>query len=265
MGQRGRVAEIPPSTYRVIPWTIRASSETRYITPWATSSGWTTTPAGVPAVIASSTATCRFVARGECRPGGDGVDPHPARPVLRGPATGQLLVRGLGRGVHRGIRAADRGHPRTDVDDDPGATFGHRRGQLGDEDVRSPDVDREHRVEVGVGELLGQGRRVDAGIVDQDVDAAAEGGRGLSGERAQVGVGPGQVGRNEHRCAAGAGDRVDERLAAVTVAATDHHGRALGGQGAGDGRADAAGGAGDDRRATRQAGVAGGRGGGRRR
>lgn len=49
-----RVAEMPPSTYRVIPWTMRASSEARNTTPLAMSSGSTTTPAGVPAVSWSS-------------------------------------------------------------------------------------------------------------------------------------------------------------------------------------------------------------------
>ena len=52
---------MPPSTYSVVPWTIRASSEARNSTPRATSSGVMTTPAGEPSV---PTLTALIVATG---------------------------------------------------------------------------------------------------------------------------------------------------------------------------------------------------------
>jgi len=49
--QPSRVVEIPPSTGSVMPWMRAAAAEASQATAWATSSGWTVRPAGVPAVI----------------------------------------------------------------------------------------------------------------------------------------------------------------------------------------------------------------------
>jgi hypothetical protein len=124
--------------------------------------------------------------------------------------------------------------------------------------VGRADVDRQHRVQVGVGQVGGGGDRVDAGVVHQDVDPPAQGlGRG-GGEGPQVGVAAAEVGGDEDGLPAVGGDRGDDVGPAGGVAAADRDGGALGGEGGGDGGADAAGGAGDEGGAAGQAAGGGG-------
>lgn len=98
-----------------------------------------------------------------------------------------------------------------------GAARGHGGGNGGDQDVGRPDIHGEHRVEIGVGQLLGQACRVDVGVVDEDVDPATEGGSGVHGEVAKVAVGAGQIGCHENRVAAGGCDVIDHSLSALDV------------------------------------------------
>jgi hypothetical protein len=87
--------------------------------------------------------------------------------------------------------------------------------------VRGADVDRQHPVEVGVGQVRGGADGVDAGVVDQDVDPAAQQRGRVAGEGAQVRVRPGEVGLEEVGTATGGGDPVCDVLAAGGVAAAD--------------------------------------------
>ena len=110
--QTGRVAEMPPSTCSVVPCTIRASSEAR-----------NSTAVGDVVRLHDDArrrgrghrvqhGPRRLVARRQGGPGRDGVDAYAAGAVLRRPAAGQLLVRGLG-GACTSRRTAARCGPST--------------------------------------------------------------------------------------------------------------------------------------------------------
>jgi hypothetical protein len=68
------------------------------------------------------------------------------------------------------------------VDDGALAARGHDGRERAHQDVGRLDVDRIDRVDVGVAGVRGGAERVDAGVVDEDVDVAA----------AELSGGPGQ-------------------------------------------------------------------------
>jgi hypothetical protein len=73
------------------------------------------------------------------------------------------------------------------------AAVGHGGSDLCDQDVRRSDVDREHRIEIIVGQLVGRRHGIDAGVVDKQVNATAEPRCGVSREGAKPGVGASEI------------------------------------------------------------------------
>ena len=191
--------------------------------------------------------------RGADDAGGDGVDPHAARPEFGGPGAGERLDRALGGAVERGERDAEAGDPGAEVDDGAAAGLRHRRGERRGEEERRLDVDGVDPVE---GLLVGLRRRragEDAGVVDEDVDAAAEFPRGLLGQRPTGRRAAVEVGAQEHGPAALRADPLDHRRAARFVAAGDRDERALPAERERDLAADVAGRPGDQGRLVLQA------------
>jgi hypothetical protein len=141
-----------------------------------------------------STAQCTFRRQSASPPsgcglyhtGGDRVDPHAVRAVLRGPGPRQGLQRALGGAIERADRDAQPRDPGAQVDDRPAADRHHDRGDRRGQEERRLHVYRVDAVESllvgGRGAVTG----VDAGVVDQYVDAPAQEGRRLPGERREA-------------------------------------------------------------------------------
>ena len=93
----------------------------------------------------------------------------------------------------------------------------------------------------------------DAGVVDENVDMAAEDGGRPRGERTQLGVRAGQVDGDELGLAAGRSDLAQDFLGTAVVAAADRDTSAFGGQRRGDRGTNSAGGASNKRGAALKA------------
>ncbi len=188
--------------------------------------------------------------RGPDIAGADRVAGHPAlRPLERG-HLGQPDHAVLGRHVGRLEGRGDQPVRRGDVDDAPPATLLHG-GQRGAGGVEGGgEVDGDDRVPLLRRELLDRRDVLDAGIVDQDVDAA-ELGAGALDQRRHLG-GLRHVGRVvAHRDAMRRGEPRARRLDLLGLAEAVQRDRGAGRrQRLGDAEADAAGRAGDDGRAT---------------
>src|SRR3954451_16577779 len=113
------------------------------------------------------------VDRGDRGAGADAVHPDAAGGVLERERVGQVLHAALGHRVpdepRLGDHLVDAGH----VDDGTGLTGPQPRadGLLAAEE-RAPEVDRQDLVERGDGQFIGVRRDLDAGVVDEEVDAA---------------------------------------------------------------------------------------------
>ncbi len=118
----------------------------------------------------------RDVHLGEERPRRDRIDRHAVSGPLQGQAAGQLDDGALRRGVGGAIGRRHQTERRCDVDDAAMA----RRLQVGrrrpTHRPRTGHVDGEGVLEVGLGQILDRSPDVDAGVVDQDVEATQLGG-----------------------------------------------------------------------------------------
>jgi len=153
--------------------------------------------------------------------GGDRVDADSPRAEFRRPGPRQGLQRALGRAVQRALRDAEPGDPGAEVDDDAASGADHqRRDGLGQEE-RGLHVHGVHPVEgLLVGGQRGAGR-IDARVVDEDVDAPAQHGDRLPGQRlarrgAAVQVRLDEVGRSARRPYLG-----DDAASSVAIAPRD--------------------------------------------
>jgi hypothetical protein len=144
---------------------------------------------------------------------------------------------GLGGRVDRGGRDIDGGRRRADVDD-AAAVGAEALGRFLGGQQQAQDVDVELAVEVLLGDVFQRRELVDAGVVDQDVHAA-ERLLGLVEQTGDVGA-LGHVALDGDGLAAGGGDLGHHLVGALAAGGVvDRHGRALGGQGLGDGGPDA--------------------------
>lgn len=144
------------------------------------------------------------------------------------------------------MRTLPQGHVGADEDHVPALPFHHPRQHRGGQSVRADEVDLDLRLEV-----------VGAGFVE----AAEEGVTGARDEHLDVAefllgpvdellhrVGVGDVQRQRDGFTALGPDLLGQRLAFVDPPGAEGHREAAGGQFGGSGRADAGGGAGDERR-----------------
>src|SRR5207244_7246730 len=134
---------------------------------------------------------------------------------LHGRDPGQPVDRGLGRGVDGDAGEGDGGGDRRDVDHGAAAA-GRAAGAHGAEGVLdaergAQDVDLEHLADIVWVQVDDQAGNLDAGVVDDDVEAAELGDRALDAQLPAVVVG--HVQREERGVAAGLLDRVDGGLA----------------------------------------------------
>ena len=97
---------------------------------------------------------------------------HPFRRQFDRHRLGQSLDRVLGHHIDRAVAlGADMAHLRGHVDDDPAAVAHHVPGRRLRDDERRFDVERDQMVERRLVDIEKRLRPVDAGIVDQDVEA----------------------------------------------------------------------------------------------
>jgi hypothetical protein len=156
-------------------------------------------------------------------PGGYRVDADPPRAELRRPGTSQRLQRAFRRAVQRALRDAEPGDPGAEVDDDAASGADHqRRDRLGEEE-RGLHVHGVHPVEsLLVGGQRGAGR-IDARVVDEDVDAPAQHAGRLPGQRLARRGAAVQVGPDEVRRPARLPDPGNDSASPVVIASRDGH------------------------------------------
>ena len=126
-----------------------------------------------------------------------------------------------------------------DVDNRALASLGHLRCQGGDEEERRLDVDVVDGVEVVLAGVGGRSERVDARVVDEDVDVATPELGGTTGEFARAGL-VGESGGDEVGLAAVLPDGGDDLLGPGGVAARHDHMSAVRGEIECDGTPDTA-------------------------
>ena len=102
----------------------------------------------------------------------DRDDPDAVRRELDRPRLGQPGQAPLGRRVVRQAAHPAQAGDRRVVDDHAGLRLDHVRDHVPGDDPGALEVDVEHRVPLGLGQLVGEPVRADAGVVEQDVDPA---------------------------------------------------------------------------------------------
>lgn len=127
---------------------------------------------------------------------------------------GELRLGRFGGRVETDERVTDLRHPRADNHDPATPTIEHRRCQRRGEQVRSANVDREGRFEIGVAQAQGVDRGTNGGVVDDRVQVPARCFAGGLCERPQLVRRRGQVGRHEHGSAVSLFDLGDNSLTA---------------------------------------------------
>ena len=162
---------------------------------------------------------------------------------LLGEHAGDGIDRALGAGVDRAVRRRHAADDGADVDDAGAFAEVLDRGLRGEQEAE--DVDVEHLVEVFFGDGLDGRELVDAGVVDEDVEAAEVLDGGVDDALGLGGLG--DVAADGDGLAAGGGDGGDDGVGAgLAGGVVDDDGGAFGGERFGDGGADALGCAGDD-------------------
>lgn len=177
--------------------------------------------------------------------GGDGVDVNVVAAHFAGEGAGEAEDRAFGGDVVDELFDADPDGDGADVDDFAGAAGDHvGEGELA-EVHEAFDVDGLHAIPVGFGGFEEEAAGVDAGVVDEGVDVAVAGDGGVDG-----GFAVGTVGYVALEGVGGAAGGVDLSglgLGSGFVDIEDVDVGAVLGEEFGDARADAKGGAGDER------------------
>src|SRR6185503_7128983 len=179
---------------------------------------------------------------------GDAVDRDVVRSELLAERLGEGDDAGLGRGIGRRVRVALLAGDRRDVDDAAVILRDHQRRQRPAAVKRAVEIDRQH-VAPGLQRIF-PGRHVrpgDAGIVDQNVDAAER----LAGVVARA-LDLGVVGHVDRKSRNLTSERTAGLVRKRLVAVPDRDRRAGGEKALDDGAADALGAAGDHRVLARQ-------------
>ena len=233
----------PPFTSRIVPVMKLPAGDARNSTAWATSSAWPLRPRGV--CLRYSSMRSGVLNRSWCRvsmtPGHDGVDAHGGS-QFAGQGPGHHLQRPLGGGIGAGpARAAGLHREGEDVDDGPALLPQVRDGAAGREEGRI-DVHGE-RLPPQRGGAVGQGRAGQrrAGVVDQDIEPPEPRGDRIDGGRCAGFVG--EVALDEEAVAGQCGEGGSGFVGAGVVMETDAG--PSGGEGQGDGAANADTGPGD--------------------
>jgi hypothetical protein len=115
---------------------------------------------------------------------GNGVDPDAAGAQRGGEVLHQGVDGALGRGISRQGAGRSAGDERGREDDR--AALAQHRQQLLHQEVRRADVDGKQPVEVLERGVLDAGRLGDAGVGDEDVEAVADDGADLPGQRVRT-------------------------------------------------------------------------------
>jgi hypothetical protein len=179
--------------------------------------------------------------------GADGIDLQSVAGPVRAHAARQVAHRALGGGVRGNGRSRQFALHAADVDDLAATARDHVPGHRAPHEEDAVQVVRDEGVPVRVSEFVERSTSLYAGVVDQDVERAE---MGLDGVDARIDLrGIGYVERTHvHACAGGA-DHRGGFIQCGLGASVDDHVCASRGQCGGDGVADAARGAGDERAA----------------